>query len=92
MSREPPKLTPEACRAGRAVLRWTVSNLADQAGVRRGMIAKVENGGPLTSECSERIVTAFRSAGVEISGIGGTGISWSDVRQRSAAARPMTSR
>jgi len=62
----PSKLSPEACRAGRAILRWSVAKLSERAGVRRNTLAKVENGGPIPAAHHGRIIAAFEAAGVEI--------------------------
>ena len=77
MVRESPKLTPEACRAGRAILRWTVAHLAETAGVSTGLVAKIEHGGPIQDETRRRIVASFRQAGIEITSAEGNALSWS---------------
>jgi hypothetical protein len=77
MTHEGPKLTPEACRAGRAILRWTVADLAANARVGAGIVAKVEHGGPIQDESRQRILMSFKRAGVEIVSEDGATISWS---------------
>ena len=61
-----PKLTPEACRAGRAILRWSAARLSEEAGLSRSIIAKVENGGPISEATDRRIIQAFKRSRVEI--------------------------
>jgi predicted transcriptional regulator len=59
-------LTPEGCRAGRAILRWSAARLSAEAGVSANFIAKIEHGGPTPEESRRRIVAAFRRAGVQV--------------------------
>jgi transcriptional regulator with XRE-family HTH domain len=70
---ETAKLSPEACRAGRAILRWSVARLSEQSGVRPNTIAKVENGGPVKDSVHRQVIAAFEKAGVEILNGDGTG-------------------
>lgn len=67
------KLTPEACRAGRALLRWSVANLCEKAGVSPNTVTKLENGGVVRAESASRLVAAFKKARVEITNGDGTG-------------------
>ena len=66
MKREDQALTPEGCRAGRAILRWSAARLSAEAGVSANFIAKVEHGGPVPEESRRRILAAFRKAGVQV--------------------------
>lgn len=68
------KLTGAACRAGRALLKWSVRDLADAAGVATGTIVSVEDDAPTVRESSrEKIKAAFAARGVEITNGDGTG-------------------
>lgn len=67
------KLTPEACRAARGLLRWGVRELAAEAGVSPTTITQFEAGRPHVSTTAEAIVTAFEKRGVEITNSEGTG-------------------
>jgi transcriptional regulator with XRE-family HTH domain len=60
-------LTPETCRAGRALLKWSMRDLAVRARVDFTTINRIEAGlqAPRVSTQS-RILAAFASAGVEI--------------------------
>lgn len=71
-----PQLTPEACRAGRAILRWSAAKLSEESGVSRNIIAKLENGGPVAELALNRIILALRRHGVEILGEDGAGVRW----------------
>lgn len=41
-------LSPEQCRAARALLNWSQTDLADASGIERGTIARFERGERLT--------------------------------------------
>ncbi|MCA6227326.1 MAG: helix-turn-helix domain-containing protein [Phenylobacterium sp.] len=60
-------LTPEACRAGRALLKWSMRDLAERSGVVFTTINRIEAGlqSP-RSTTQRRIMAAFAEAGVEI--------------------------
>lgn len=59
-------LTPEACRAARALLGWGVRDLAAKVGLGFDSISAFENGRPLRAANADKIVAAFDAAGVEI--------------------------
>lgn len=68
------KLTPEACRAGRALLKWTVDDLAKAAGIGRATVLSYEAAKRPAFESTEaKIVEAFAAHGVEITNGNGTG-------------------
>lgn len=69
----PSKLTAEACRAGRALLKWGVRDLAREAGVGSETVRQIEAGRPYRETTAKRIVDAFAAAGVEITNGTGTG-------------------
>ena len=60
------KLTPEACRAARALLAWSQSDLVREAGVSPNTVAKIEAGVEVRTATAERIVRAFTEKGVEL--------------------------
>ncbi len=67
------KLTPEACRAARAILKWTVRELADNAGTAFSTIHLLEKGNPIRPSTAEKILAAFAAHNVEITNGDGTG-------------------
>ena len=67
------KLTGAACRAGRALLKWSMRDLAAASGVSLPTILKLENDGAVTDETADKIRSAFQQAGVEITNGNGTG-------------------
>jgi len=66
-------LTPEACRAARAILQWTVRDLAEKAGIAFSTVHLVEKGANVREESKEKIVTALTAAGICLVSEGGTG-------------------
>ncbi|WP_183851662.1 helix-turn-helix transcriptional regulator [Prosthecomicrobium pneumaticum] len=79
-------LLPCQCRAARGLLDWTQEELADRAGLSRSTVREFEHGRhALQSGSAERIIAAFTSAGVELTGGGGSGAG---VRFRTAVAPP----
>jgi len=59
-------LAGAACRAGRALLRWSVLELAHEAKVSPNTIVKLENGGIIRSRSAMRIRARFAREGVEL--------------------------
>lgn len=59
-------LTPEASRAGRALLNWSLKELAEKAGVSFTTISQFENGRPSYGSTAAKIVAAFEAHGVEV--------------------------
>jgi len=59
-------LTPEACRAGRALVRWTVRELGEKAGIRGEAISAFETGRPMRETNRAKVAAVFEAAGVEI--------------------------
>ncbi len=68
-----PELTPEANRAARAILKWTVRDLADKAGIAFTTVNRFELSGTATDTTKGKILAAYEVAGVEIIDQGGTG-------------------
>jgi predicted transcriptional regulator len=63
VSRSP--LSPEACRAARAILRWSVADLVHEANVSPNSVQKIEAGDTVRQATVDRIVSAFERNGVE---------------------------
>jgi transcriptional regulator with XRE-family HTH domain len=59
-------LTPEAMRAGRALLKWTMRDLASKSGVGLVTINAIENGRPYRDGTAETLVATFASHGVDL--------------------------
>ena len=59
-------LTPEACRAARALLGLTVRDLEARSGIPFGTISKFENGRPMRDANRAKLAAVFEAAGVEI--------------------------
>jgi predicted transcriptional regulator len=60
-----PSLSPDSCRAARALLRWSVADLVREASVSPNSVQKVEAGDPVRQATIDRILTAFERNGVE---------------------------
>jgi hypothetical protein len=67
------KLTPEACRAARGLLKWGVRDLGREADISFETVVSFEGGRPLRPATEEKIVAAFAAYGVEITNGDGTG-------------------
>lgn len=59
-------VTPEACRAGRALLKWSMRDLGDRAGVAWTTINRLEAGAEARDATATKIVAAFEAEGVEL--------------------------
>ena len=59
-------LTPEACRAARALLGLTVRQLGERSGIAFETINKFENGRPMREGNKAQLAEVFEAAGVEI--------------------------
>lgn len=60
------ELTPEANRAARAILKWSVRDLAENAGVAFSTVHRFESTGSATETTKEKIKAAFAAHNVEI--------------------------
>jgi transcriptional regulator with XRE-family HTH domain len=67
------ELTPEACKAARALLGWGVRDLASMADVGVVTISRLEAGDPIGDKTKDKIKAAFAKANVEITNGEGTG-------------------
>lgn len=59
-------VTPEACRAGRAILKWSMRELGERAGVAWTTINRLEAGVGAREATAEKILAAFAAEGVEL--------------------------
>jgi transcriptional regulator with XRE-family HTH domain len=59
-------LTPEASRAARGLLNWSLKDLAEHAGVAFTTISQFENGRPPYEATVAKIMAAFEAHGVEL--------------------------
>lgn len=60
------ELCGDACRAARALLRWSVLELAHEAKVSPNTIVKLENGAAIRPKSAMRIRARFAHEGVEL--------------------------
>lgn len=67
------KLTPTANRAARAILKWSVRDLADHAGIAFSTVHRFEQTGNATATTQAKIIEAFEANSVEITNGDGTG-------------------
>lgn len=66
-------LTPEANRAARGILKWSVRDLAEQAGIAFTTVHRFEQTGVATETTKAKIVAAFAARNIEITNGDGTG-------------------
>ena len=59
-------LSPEASRAARGLLGWSLKDLAEQSGIYFTTISQFENGRPPYGSTLAKILTAFEAHGVEL--------------------------
>lgn len=59
-------LTPEASRAARGLLNWSLKDLAEKAGIAFTTISQFENGRPSYGSTAAKILAAFEAEGVEL--------------------------
>jgi transcriptional regulator with XRE-family HTH domain len=64
-------LTPEMCRAARALLNWKASQLASAAGLGRATVERFEAGGTVRLSSAEAMLEALQDAGLEFIPAGG---------------------
>lgn len=60
------QLTPEACRAARALLGWSIRDLARAAGLSPTTVLGLEQGGSSKPETLGKIADSFATQGVEL--------------------------
>lgn len=61
-----PNLTAPACRAARALLGWSLDDLAQRVGISRDSISRFEGGRPMRDGNRQTIGETFAAHGVEI--------------------------
>ena len=76
-------MTSAQIRAARALLNWTIQELAEKVGVDRNTIAQIEAGRYASDETLAVIRRALEAAGVEF-----TNGRWPGVRLRPQRMRP----
>ena len=76
-------LTPEACRAARGILGWSMRDLAREAGIAPATVKLIESARPCRPAAVDKIVAALDRHAVEITNDEGTG-----ARLRMGAAGP----
>ena len=64
-------ITPEASRAARGLLNWSLKVLAEKAGVAFTTISQFENGRPAYGTTAEKIAAAFVADSLQAAGMGG---------------------
>ena len=67
------KLTPEANRAARGILQWSVRDLAEKSGVAFSTVHRFEKSGVATETTKAKIMAAYEAESVEITNGDGTG-------------------
>lgn len=67
------KLTPRANRAARAILQWSLRDLAEKAGIAFSTVHRLEKTGKISLSVEEKIKAAFALEHVEITNGVGTG-------------------
>ena len=60
------ELTPEANRAARAILKWSVRELAEHAGIAFTTVHRFETTGIATETTKDKIKAAYAARDVEI--------------------------
>ena len=68
-----PKLTPEANRAARAILEWSIRDLAEKAGIASSTVFLFEKNGTASASTIQKIIDAYAQNNVEITNGEGTG-------------------
>ncbi len=60
-------ITPQACRAARALLGWSMRDLASRSGISLGAVNRLEGGAAKPRRSTaKRIIDAFAAHGVQI--------------------------
>lgn len=73
-------LTVAQCRAGRALVGWSIADLAEAAAVGVMTVNRFESGQPIRPASMTKLLEALTSAGVafiaarEVSAVGGEGV------------------
>jgi predicted transcriptional regulator len=60
-------ITPQACRAARALLGWSMRDLASRSGISLGAVNRLEGGEAKPRRTTaKRVIDAFAAHGVQI--------------------------
>lgn len=79
------QLTPEGCRAARAILKWSMRELAERSRVAWTTINRLEAGAAARGSTAAKIIAAFDAEGVELTADSErTGATLVYVRRRAA--------
>ncbi len=68
-------LTPEMCRAARALLKWKVEQLATASGLAEATVRRFKASGLVRPASVEAMIHALRGAGVELIPAGGQSLA-----------------
>jgi len=68
-------LTPEMCRAARALLNWKAHQLATEAGLGPATVRRFEAGGTIRLSSVEAMYEALQGAGLEFIAAGGKSVA-----------------
>ncbi len=60
------QLSPEACRAARGLLGWSLQELAKATELSFETLSRFENGRPMRGSTAARVVAAFADMGVDL--------------------------
>ncbi len=61
------RITPEACRAGRALLGWSMRDLAQNARVSLGVVNRLESGARRSRGATQsKLIACFAANGVDL--------------------------
>ena len=64
----PMRVTPEGCRAGRGILKWSMRDLAERSGIAWTTVNRLEAGSGARDSTASKIVAAFAAEGVDLIG------------------------
>ena len=81
-------LTPELCRAARALLNWDKSQLADAAELGTATVSRFEKGGVVPLEAVEAMLQALQRAGLEFIPAGGNSMGGGPGLRTTPVAEP----
>ncbi len=60
------QLSPEACRAARGLLGWSLQELAKATELSFETLSRFENGRPMRGSTAARVIAAFEAMGVDL--------------------------
>lgn len=74
-------MTPAQSKAARAVLEWSVSELARRSRLPQTLITSFEQGGHLNPAPRAQLIACFETAGIELRR-DGYGVSWVEIGEQ----------